>query len=137
MQQQESKRKIFEEYLSEFRDEGDALEPGSPLNSPCGAREGRWHAPPYQARHYSSFGPCALSAYALWRGVLSDDKNDMGIFQNYSGNIFCVTFSKTQKQSKSNNKNFYTLERIKEVQSENETNKANFYFGSLLTSLSF
>ena len=44
MEQQESRRFFFERYLVEFRDERDALELWSSLNSTWWAREGRWRA---------------------------------------------------------------------------------------------
>ena len=106
MHQQESEIKKFEEYLSEFRDERDALELWSSLNSTWWAREGRWRAQGGWARHCTSPWLCPLPGVVLWRGVLSDDKNNLGIFLNFFGNIFCVTFSETQKQSNSSNKNF-------------------------------
>src|SRR4051812_11774922 len=98
LQQQGSKINLFEEYLGWFRDKSEALEQSFPLNSPCGAQEGRWHAQGGWARHYPTWWPCPLPGAVLLPDVLSSDKNHLRIFLIFSGNIFYVTFSKTQKQ---------------------------------------
>ena len=137
MQQQESKRKKIEWYLSEFRDERDVLELGSSHNSTCGAREGRWRAPPCWARHCSSFGLCSFSSDVLWRGVPSEYKTDLEIFLEFFENIFCIIFLRIQKLSKSNNGNLWEFKINEEMQSENETTKVKKLFGINLLSLSF
>ena len=97
MQQQESKRFFFEWYLSEFRDERDVLEPGSSHNSTCGAKDSRWRA---QGGGRATVALLAPGHFLLlYFGVVSSlmIKNTLGIFLDFSENIFCVNFSKTQK----------------------------------------
>ena len=67
-------------------------------------KEHGWRALGGWARHCSSSWLCPLSGLVLWRGVLSDDKNDLGILSDFFGNIFCVTFSESQKQSNASDK---------------------------------